>query len=76
MGYQAGELRLQTRADVQSAKRLLAGEGETTVPAEQATGEAKLRKLEQLATERLLAVGGAGMTATRSVLSNAALEVR
>jgi len=65
------------RPDEQSAKRLLDGEGETSVPEEQATSEAQLRKLEQLATERLLAVGGSGMATRRSVLSNAtSVEVR
>jgi hypothetical protein len=40
------------------------------VPAEQATSQAQLKKLEELATERLLAVGGAGLALKRNVLAS------
>ncbi|RSH85289.1 hypothetical protein EHS25_005096 [Saitozyma podzolica] len=54
-----------------SLRRLLESKiaPETSVPPEMATTPDQLRALDELATERLLAVGGAGMEARRKVLA-------
>ncbi len=52
-------------------RRLLHGQrtAESAVPLDMATDEKQLRALDELATERLLAAGGAGMSVRRKVLA-------
>ena len=62
---------IQTGADVQkAARRLLEAQNaaESVVPAAMTTNEKQLRGLDELATERLLAAGGAGMGVRRKVM--------
>lgn len=78
VGRQAGEWQsswaeksvLAERPD-QTAKRLLdpATRTDTAIPDDSVVPPAKLQKLEALATERILAVGGANMDARRAVLA-------
>jgi hypothetical protein len=56
--------------NAQSIARLMdGGSGESAVPPEHATTPAQLKQLDELTTERLLAAGGAGLTARRAVLA-------
>ncbi|KAK1923098.1 hypothetical protein DB88DRAFT_493778 [Papiliotrema laurentii] len=51
------------------ARLMDGGSGESAVPPEHATTPAQLKQLDELTTERLLAAGGAGLTARRAVLA-------